>query len=91
MPLFSRLFGKGVDAGSSVEPEAHGEYRIYPEPKREAGGYRLCARIEKEISGKVVCHQLIRADVFSGKDEAAAASLAKARQVIDEQGDGIFG
>jgi hypothetical protein len=34
---------------------------------------------------------MIRADTFEDEDSAAAASLGKARQMIDEQGDRIFG
>jgi hypothetical protein len=36
-------------------------------------------------------HELIRADTVTSPDEARALSLAKARQVIDEQGDSLFG
>ena len=85
MPLFSKLFGGG--ASKDAEPETYEGFRITAAPEKEAGGYRLAARIEKD--GKT--HRLIRADVFSSEDEARAASVTKAKQVIDEQGEGLFG
>ena len=36
-------------------------------------------------------HRLLRADTMASLDDARAISLAKARQVIDEQGDRLFG
>ena len=57
------------------------------EPIPEGGVFRVSARIEKD--GKV--HKLIRADTISSRDEAIATSTAKARQMIDEQGDRLFG
>jgi hypothetical protein len=35
-------------------------------------------------------HDFVRADRFSSKDEAASLTISKGRQIIDEQGDGIF-
>jgi hypothetical protein len=34
---------------------------------------------------------MIRADTFEDEDTAASAALGKARQMIDEQGDRLFG
>ncbi|MBM1221161.1 hypothetical protein JQU17_13085 [Ponticoccus sp. SC2-23] len=90
MSILSRLFGsKGTasEGGSSAGPaEEYNGFTITPEPIKEGGVYRVAARIEKD--GKV--HQLIRADTLNSKDDAAAASSSKARQMIDEQGDRIF-
>ena len=92
MSLFKRLFGGGAEPKKpSVEPEEYRGFLIYPEPAKEAGGYRIAARIEKVTDGQTRTHDLIRADVCSDRDEAVSMSVLKARQVIDEQGDGIFG
>ena len=56
----------------------------------EGGKYRLSARIEKIVDGKRNTHQVIRADVFESRDEAESLSVAKAKQVIDENCDRIF-
>jgi len=88
MSLLSKLFGGGK---SQPEPEIHEGFRIFPEPIKEDGGYRLAARIEKEIGGEICTHQLIRADVIGDRDEASAAALQKAKQLIDQMGEGLFG
>ena len=88
MSLFTKLFGGGK---TEPEPEIHNGYRIYPEPAKESGGYRLRARIEKEIDGQTRTHQLIRADTIASLEKACEASVNKAKQIIDEQGDRLFG
>lgn len=92
MSILSRLFGGkgGGSAETSAEPVLHEGYRIFAEPVKEASGWRLNARIEKEIAGETKVHQLIRADTFDGKDAAIEATIAKAHQVIDQMGEQIF-
>ncbi|MDD9738696.1 MULTISPECIES: HlyU family transcriptional regulator [Marinovum] len=94
MSLFKKLFGGGSGAGaakSDPEPEDYNGFLIYPQPDKQSGGYRIGARIEKEIGGELRRHDLIRADIVSDPEEAERMSLLKARQVIDEQGDRLFG
>ena len=90
MSLFSKLFGGG-SAASEPEPETYEGFRIFPEPIKESGGYRLGARIEKEVGGETRVHRLIRADVFQSEDEAMKFSVSKAKQMIDQMGEGLFG
>ena len=90
MSLFSKLFGGGGDAGKDPSPEVYKEFRVYAEPAREGGSYRVAARIEKEIDGETRTHHLIRADTFESADGAAEASVSKAKMLIDEQGERIF-
>ncbi|WP_136645999.1 HlyU family transcriptional regulator [Tabrizicola sp. YIM 78059] len=90
MSLLSRLFGrKSADPApeSRTEGEDYKGYRIVPRPIREGGQFRVAARIEKDGRG----HDLIRADTMASAEQAAALSVAKARQMIDEQGDRLFG
>ena len=85
MALFSKLFG----GGKTPEPapsEPYKDFEITAVPQKESNGWRISARIEKD--GQT--HTLIRADVIQDKDEADAASVAKAKQMIDEQGDRLF-
>jgi len=93
MSLFSKLFGGG-DAGgpakSAAKPETYKDFLIFAEPIKEGGQYRLAARIEKEVAGETRTHRLIRADTIGDATAAAEASVAKARQMIDEQGERIF-
>lgn len=89
MSLLSRLFGsKSSPPGPApTEAEDHKGFRITPQPIREGGTYRVSALIEKD--GRQ--HVLIRADSMASLEEAMALSAAKARQMIDEQGERLFG
>ena len=92
MPFWSRLFGgKPAEEAPGLASEEHKGFRITPRPIREGGHYRVAARIEKEVAGVPRIHDLVRADTVTSPDEARALSLAKARQMIDEQGDALFG
>lgn len=90
MSFLSRLFGGG-DGQAAKEPqdatETYEGFSITPEPQREGSNWRIAARIEKD--GK--SHLLIRADQMGDRAECAKFSLAKAKQMIDEQGERLFG
>ena len=47
-------------------------------------------RIEKEFADDTKAHNMIRADTIASQEDATAATIAKARQVIDEQGAALF-
>ncbi|WP_066705690.1 HlyU family transcriptional regulator [Celeribacter ethanolicus] len=99
MSIFSKLFGSksggasGAQSASKVDvkPELYGdEFRIFPEPIKETNGYRVAARIEKDIDGVTKTHIMIRADTMGGEDDARIASLHKAQIFIDQMGEAIF-
>ena len=88
MSLFSKLFGSGEEPDpETVEYKGFG---IFPDPLAEGSKYRLSARIEKTIDGDRKTYLVIRADVFESRDQAESFSIAKAKQVIDEQGERVF-
>jgi hypothetical protein len=92
MSILSRLFGGAAKPEARAEvAETYKECRITAVPEATEGGYRVGARIEKEIGGTAKVHHLMRADTLGSLDEAEAFSIRKAKQVIDEQGDAIFG
>jgi len=93
MSILSKLFGgSGGDgpAKSAAKSEAYNGFRIFPEPIKEGGQYRVAARIEMEVDGVTKTHTLIRADTLADHGGAVTASINKAKQVIDEQGARIF-
>ena len=51
MSLFSRLFG-GSGGTPEPEPEVYKDFRIFPEPQADSGGFRIAGRIEKEMGGE---------------------------------------
>ena len=90
MSILSRLFGGKPKAEPEAQPEIYKDFRIFPAPQATDGGYRVAARIEKDIAGEVKVHQLLRADTIASLDEARAFCVRKAKQVIDEQGEAVF-
>ena len=93
MSLLSRLFGSKGSGAAETPPaasEEHAGYRITPEPVSDGGKWRIGARIEREVDGQTRSHTMIRADTLESHDAAVEASLAKARMLIDQQGERIF-
>lgn len=95
MSLWKSLFGGGKAAAAAgpktVREAEHKGFRIEAQPFLEGGQYQLAGRITKEAGGEVKEHRFIRADRFASSEEAAEMALFKARQIIDQQGDKIFG
>jgi hypothetical protein len=91
MSLLSKLFGgKATAKVKYIDPELYKEFLIFPEPVRADGGFRIAARIEKEIDGEVKLHNMMRVDTLPSEAEANQASINKAKVFIDQMGDGVF-
>ncbi|MFK7745982.1 MAG: HlyU family transcriptional regulator [Roseobacter sp.] len=91
MSFLKKLFGGGAASKSDAPVEEYEGFRITATPISEGNTYRISALIEKEMGSETRSHTLLRADTVQGLDEAQAASIRKAKQVIDEQGNRIFG
>ena len=85
MSLLKKLFGGS--APEPAKPETYKGFAITPNPVNEGGRFRIGALIEKDGQS----HQLIRADTLDDLESAVTASIGKAKQMIDEQGDRLFG
>ena len=46
--------------------------------------------IEKRFDDVLKEHRFIRADMYPGREAATAASVFKAKQIIDMMGDDVF-
>ena len=95
MSFLKRLFGGGNSGGGGAPAAAaeaeHKGFMIRATPFKEGGQFQTCGVISKEIGGVVKEHRFIRADRFASLEDAANHALVKGRQVIDEQGERIFG
>ncbi len=98
MSFLKRLFGGGSgDGGKTEEPKPSGAalehkgFTIVATPYKAEGQYQTCGVISKEIDGVAKEHRFVRADRFSSQDEAADMALKKGKQIVDEQGDRLFG
>ena len=82
--------GAGRPPQPANEPDSYKDCLIYAEPMAEGGQWRVAGRIVQGEGETAKEHKFIRADIFSSKDEVEAATLRKARQIIDEQGPALF-
>ena len=95
MSLWKKLFGGGEDGGKAEDGGALGqeEYKgflITAVELRAGAEYQLAGTTEKDVGGELKTHQFVRADRISSKDELVGMALAKGRQIVDEQGEGVF-
>lgn len=88
-----RLFSPGSGASEMPRADASVEYNGYtitPAPEKEPGGWRLAGTISKGTGGDRKVHHLVRADTSPDRDAIVAMMIAKAKRLIDEQGDRLF-
>lgn len=95
MSFLKSLFGWGKarqdkTAGAAKEVE-HKGYLIAAKPFLENGQYQLAGSISRSTAEGRQEHAFIRADRFASKDAAIDAAIAKGRQLVDEQGERLFG
>jgi hypothetical protein len=98
MSFLKKLFGGGASpeadgeapeiAGKEIE---HNGFTVRATPYKAEGQFQCCGVVAKEIDGVVKEHKFIRADRFSSVDDAADFALRKGRQLVEEQGERIFG
>ncbi|MEZ5856171.1 MAG: HlyU family transcriptional regulator [Hyphomicrobiaceae bacterium] len=95
MSFWKKLFGQGqaaADNRTTVHRETeHKGFRIAAMPYAEAGQFQVAGVISKEIDGTLREHRFVRADRFATLNEATDFSVVKAQQIIDQQGEQLFG
>ena len=91
MSFLKKLFGGGKPAEpEALAAEEYNGFKIQPAPYQEAGQWQMCGIISKEIAGAIKEHRFVRADRFSSREDAVQFTLAKARQIVDLNGERIF-
>ena len=83
--LFKSLFGDTSQPKPS-EPIDYKGFAIEAAPLNEDGKFRSAGFISGEVDGEVKRIQFIRADQNVDLQAAIDHSIAKAQQIIDEQG-----
>ncbi len=91
------LFGRGAAKDPGIEDAAPAEaveykgFRIRPAPfKAKSGQFQTAGVIEKEFPSGLKRHEFIRAETHPSRDEAESFAIAKAKRIVDEQGDRMF-
>lgn len=92
--MFGKLFGGGKAQESGVAEAAeaveYNGFTITAAPLKDGSQYKTAGSISKEVDGQTRSAQFIRADNHADRQSAVTHSEGKARQIIDEQGDGMF-
>ena len=94
MSFLRSLFGGGKTASAEPTVKAEIEHKgflIRATPFKENGQFQTAGLITKEIDGEKKEHKFVRADRHASQDDAVEFSFSKGRQIIDEQGDRLFG
>ena len=92
MSFLKTLFGIGKDDAEKA-PAAREEYNgfiIIAEPMTVGNQFQIAGTIRKIVGDETKNHHFVRADYFSAEDDAAEATLRKAKQAIDQLGDDLF-
>jgi len=90
--LWARLAG-GQAGGTqpAIETVDYKGYRIRPAPYLSGSQYQTAGSIEKDTPEGLKQHSFIRADTYPSREDAIAFTVSKAKQMIDLQGERIFG
>jgi hypothetical protein len=97
MSFLKRLFGggsgsgEGAGGGTPAKQIEHKGFTIAATPYKNDGQYQTSGVVSKEIDGVLKEHRFVRADRFAALDDAIEVSLRKGQQIVDEQGERIFG
>ncbi|WP_417582978.1 HlyU family transcriptional regulator [Pelagibacterium sp.] len=94
MSWFKKLFG-GETSQETAAPAVDGQeefegHTIKATLMKVGGEFQIAGIIEKQVEGETKTYSFIRADKFANKDDCIATTLAKGRQIINEQGRFLF-
>jgi len=93
--FLSRLFGRSSEAAKPepaprAGPVAYKDLLIQAAPEPAGGQWRVAGVIVKRGEDGDLERVFQRADTFASREEAEAFAVTKARQIIDERGEGLF-
>lgn len=93
MSFWSTLFGRRAAAGTErvSEPVHYKGFVIRAAPYKTDGHYQTAGIIEREADGVHRQHRFIRADTYATYEDAVKFTIGKAQQMIDLQGERLFG
>ncbi len=88
-------FLRGLGGSKSEEAARHEAvdyqgFSIVPTPRKVQGGWTTEGVISKAAGEEIRSEHFIRADVLMSEEQAVEYSVAKAKKIIDEQGERLF-
>ena len=78
------------ERGPPGAPVEYNGFTIRAAPYKAERQYQTAGIITKDVGGVAKEHKFIRADRHASYDDAVEFSLAKARQIVDQQGERMF-
>ena len=81
--------GSGEDSAKPAA-ETYNGYTIRPAPFKDGAQWITSGVIEKPFPDGLKEHRFVRADMYPAREAAVAASVFKAKQMIDMMGDDVF-
>jgi len=93
MSFLKKLFGGGPEKAEEAAAKTleYKGFTIAATPYKDSGQYQTCGVISIDKDGARREHKFIRADRFASLEEAVQFSLGKGRQIVDQQGERLFG
>ena len=89
--FFKSVFSGGATAQPAPsKPVEYEGFSIEAAPINEDGKFRTAGFISGEVDGEIRRVRFIRADQNAALEQAIDHSLAKGRQIIDEQGSKLL-
>ena len=83
--------GSGASDDAAAPTVEYQGYRIRPVPYVTEGHFQTAGIIEKDFPDGPKQHRFVRADTHHSKEDAVTFTVNKAKQIIDLQGDRMFG
>ena len=90
LKLLKSMFAAPSAEAKAAAPVEYKGFSIEAAPLAEDGKYRVAGYISRDLDGEMRRIQFIRADLLADQDAAITQSTAKARQIIDEQGEALL-
>ena len=92
MSFLKRLFGGSSPKAPEPDPQIELDgWIVRATPYQEGGQWQLCGVICREVGGVAREHRFVRADRFADRQTAIEMAFDKAKRIIAEQGERIFG
>ena len=90
MKFLRGLSGNKAEQAVKHDAVEYKGFSIVPTPRKAQGGWTTEGTISKPAGDETRSEHFIRADMLMSEEDAVDYSVAKAKKIIDEQGERLF-
>jgi hypothetical protein len=90
MKFLRGLGGNKAEQAVKHDAVEYKGFSIVPTPRKAQGGWTTEGIISKPAGDETRSEHFIRADMLMSEEDAVDYSVAKAKKIIDEQGERLF-